>query len=75
MIKQGDIYLLNAKIPHSPQRPANTIGLVLEQKREAHHKDGFQWYCDNCGNLLYEEYFPLENIVTHSPQRPANTID
>ena len=66
-IMQGDIYLLNAKIPHSPQRPAGTIGLVLEQKRAEHHRDGFQWYCENCGHKLYEEYFTLENIVEQLP--------
>jgi len=66
-IRQGDIYLLPPKVPHSPQRPANTVGLVIERKRRAGEKDGFQWYCENCGEKLYDEYFKLENIVTQLP--------
>lgn len=66
-IRQGDIYLLPPKVPHSPQRPANTVGLVIERKRNAGEKDGFQWYCENCGGKLYDEYFKLENIVTQLP--------
>ena len=66
-IREGEIFLLPARVPHSPQRPANTVGLVVERKRLEGELDGFQWYCENCGNLLYEEYFPLENIVTQLP--------
>jgi 3-hydroxyanthranilate 3,4-dioxygenase len=67
-IKEGDIYLLNSKIPHSPRRPADTIGLVLEEKRKPHHTDGFQWYCENCHHLLYEEYLKVTNIETQLPE-------
>ena len=61
-IKQGEIFLLPPRIPHSPQRFENTVGLVIERKRLAHEKDGLIWYCDHCSNLLYEEYFTLKNI-------------
>jgi len=47
-IHEGDIFLLPPKVPHSPQRPANTVGLVLELIRNEKDKDGFQWYCENC---------------------------
>ncbi len=67
-IKEGDIYLLNARIPHSPQRPAGTVGLVVEERRKDFQTDGFQWYCDSCKNLLFEEYFKLTDI---SKQLPA----
>jgi 3-hydroxyanthranilate 3,4-dioxygenase len=67
-IKEGEIYLLNAKVPHSPQRPANTVGLVIEERRKDNQTDGFQWYCDNCKNKLYDEYFKLTNIVTQLPE-------
>jgi len=66
-INEGEIFLLPPKVPHSPQRPENTIGLVIEKVREEGDKDGFQWYCENCGEKLYDEYFKLENIVTQLP--------
>jgi 3-hydroxyanthranilate 3,4-dioxygenase len=62
-LSAGDMYLHPSKIPHSPNRSENSIGLVIEKKRN--HlglKDGLQWYCDNCNNLLYEVYFELNNI-------------
>lgn len=67
-IGPGDIYLLPPKTPHSPQRPANTIGLVIERFRLPHEKDGFLWYCKNCGEKLYEEYFKLTDIETQFPE-------
>jgi 3-hydroxyanthranilate 3,4-dioxygenase len=67
LIRQGDIFLCPAKVPHSPRRPANTIGLVIEKKRSSENTDGLLWFCENCGNKLNEEYFPLENIVEQLP--------
>ncbi len=63
-IKEGEIFLLPPKVPHSPQRKANTVGLVIERQRDDHHKDGLMWFCQKCNNKLYEEYFPMENIMT-----------
>lgn len=61
-IKEGEIFLLPPKIPHSPIRPENTVGLVIEMKRKMGEKDGLQWYCDACNNKLFEEYFTLTSI-------------
>jgi 3-hydroxyanthranilate 3,4-dioxygenase len=66
-IQEGEILLLPPKLPHSPQRFADTVGLVIERKRLAHEKDGFQWYCDNCNNLLYQEFFHLKDIEKDLP--------
>ncbi|MBN9399062.1 MAG: 3-hydroxyanthranilate 3,4-dioxygenase ['Candidatus Kapabacteria' thiocyanatum] len=66
-IRQGDIFLLPPRTPHSPQRPANTIGLVIERKRTEQELDAFMWFCERCGNKLYEEYLPLKDIVTQLP--------
>ena len=63
-IRAGEIFLLPPLVPHSPQRPANTVGLVLERKRAPQELDGFVWYCEKCGNKLYEEFFHLTDIVT-----------
>ena len=61
-IKEGDMFLLPAKIPHSPVRSAGSIGLVIEKKRNSDHKDGLLWFSDTANELLYEEYFHLTNI-------------
>ena len=61
-IKEGEMFLLPARVPHSPIRGANTIGLVIERKREEKHVDGLMWYCDKCNNNLHSVFFPLESI-------------
>ena len=66
-IKDGEIFLLPKNIPHSPQRFKDTIGLVIEYKREEGDLDAFQWYCDQCDQLLHEVSLDLENIVTQLP--------
>lgn len=66
-IREGDIYLLPPSTPHSPQREAGTVGLVIERKRRAEEKDGLQWYCEKCQTKLYEEFFHLTNIETQFP--------
>jgi 3-hydroxyanthranilate 3,4-dioxygenase len=66
-IKEGDIYLLPGKVPHSPQRKENTVGLVIEYPRSKNMKDALEWYCENCENQLYREEFTLDNIETDMP--------
>lgn len=66
-IRAGDIYYLPPRVPHSPQRMADSIGLVIERKRLAHEFDGLQWYCEQCNHKIYEEFFVLENIETQFP--------
>jgi 3-hydroxyanthranilate 3,4-dioxygenase len=67
IIKEGEIFLLPKNIPHSPQRFANTVGLVVEYKREIGELDAFQWYCDECNHLLHEVEVQLEDIVKQLP--------
>ena len=66
-IRAGEILLLPANMPHSPQRPAGSVGLVIERARRAGEQDGFQWYCEQCGALLYEEFFALTDIEKQFP--------
>ena len=66
-IEAGEIFLLPARVPHSPQRFENSVGLVIERKRLPGEKDGFMWFCDDCSNLLYEEYFILNDIEKDLP--------
>jgi 3-hydroxyanthranilate 3,4-dioxygenase len=63
-IRAGEIFYLPPRVPHSPQRAANSIGLVIERKRLAHEKDGLLWFCERCNHQLYEEFFALTNVET-----------
>ena len=66
-IKEGEMFLLPPKTPHSPQRGAGTVGLVIEKKRE-NEEDGFIWFCENCGNKLHEETLVVNDIVSQLPE-------
>jgi 3-hydroxyanthranilate 3,4-dioxygenase len=62
-LNAGDMYLHPARIPHSPVRTENSIGLVIEKKREGQSlKDGLLWFCENCNHKLHEVYFDLIDI-------------
>jgi 3-hydroxyanthranilate 3,4-dioxygenase len=62
-VKEGEMFLLPANTPHRPERPADTIGLVVECKRAAQvYQDGLIWFCDNCNNKLHEYRFHLNDI-------------
>jgi 3-hydroxyanthranilate 3,4-dioxygenase len=66
-IKEGEVFLLPAHLHHSPQRFADTAGLVIERKRQPGELDGFMWYCDMCHTKLYEEFVSLKSIVKDLP--------
>ena len=61
-IQAGDMFYLPPRVPHSPQRSADSIGLVIERKRLAHEKDGLLWYCEQCNHKLFEEFFNLVDV-------------
>ncbi len=61
-IREGEVFLLPAGIPHSPQRPANTVGLVIERRRQEGERDHLRWFCDACGEMLYDASFELVDL-------------
>jgi 3-hydroxyanthranilate 3,4-dioxygenase len=66
-IRAGEIFLLPRDTPHSPQRPAGSVGIVVERRRGPEELDGFSWYCENCGHRLYLERVAVGNIETELP--------
>ena len=61
-VKEGELYILPASIPHSPVRPEGSLGIVIEKVRKKSEKDGVMWFCESCDHKLYEAYFKLESI-------------
>lgn len=66
-IRAGEMFYLPARVPHSPQRMAESVGLVIERRRLPEEKDGLMWFCERCNNKLYEEFFTLQSIEQDLP--------
>ena len=64
LIGPGEIFLLPAWVPHSPQRPPESIGVVIERQRRPEELDSFRWYCESCHHLLHEVTLHVEDITT-----------
>ncbi|MBM4108543.1 MAG: 3-hydroxyanthranilate 3,4-dioxygenase [Phycisphaerae bacterium] len=67
IIKEGELYLLPRWVPHRPQRPAGTLGLIIEFPRgfdaEGNPQfDGLRWYCPTCDRLVHEARWVLNKI-------------
>jgi 3-hydroxyanthranilate 3,4-dioxygenase len=67
-IRAGEMFLLPPEVPHSPQRPAGSVGVVVERRRAPQELDGFSWYCEKCGHQLYLERVAVSNIETQLPE-------
>ncbi|XP_056148026.1 3-hydroxyanthranilate 3,4-dioxygenase [Lampris incognitus] len=63
-IKEGQMFLLPARIPHSPQRQANTKGLVVERRRLPSETDCLRYYVGNSTDVLFEKWFYCESLGT-----------
>ena len=61
-IREGEMFLLPPGIPHSPQRPANTVGLVIERRRAEDEQDHLRWFCEKCGQELHDAEFQLVDL-------------
>ncbi|XP_045045420.1 3-hydroxyanthranilate 3,4-dioxygenase isoform X2 [Desmodus rotundus] len=64
VIRQGEIFLLPARIPHSPQRFADTVGLVIERRRLETELDGLRYYMGDTTDVLFEKWFYCEDLGT-----------
>ncbi|WP_034761808.1 3-hydroxyanthranilate 3,4-dioxygenase [Rossellomorea vietnamensis] len=61
-VKEGEMFLLPANVPHSPHRVENTIGLVIERNRAQGELEDFVWFCDECDHELHRATIQLTNI-------------
>jgi len=66
-IREGEILLLPAHVRHSPQRRADTVGLVIERIRQPGEKDAFEWYCEKCDTKVHRRELQLTDIVKDLP--------
>lgn len=66
-IREGDVLLLPPHVRHSPQRPAGSVGMVIERQRSKGALDAFEWYCERCDAKIHRAEIQLANIVKDLP--------
>ena len=64
IIGEGEMFLLPGNTPHNPVRFANTVGVVLEQKRPESSIDRMRWYCQKCREIVHEAAFHCTDLGT-----------
>jgi 3-hydroxyanthranilate 3,4-dioxygenase len=67
-LREGAMFLLPPHVRHSPQRPEEgSMCIVIERTRPDGVKDGFEWYCLDCGKLVHRVEVQLKSIVKDLP--------
>jgi len=64
-IKEGHVFLLPSRVPHSPQRPeTGSLGLVIERERVQGESDALRYYSDFnlCKQVLWERHFRCTDL-------------
>jgi len=61
-IKEGEVFVIPSRIPHSAQRCGDSLGLVIERER-AHQWEGVRYYCEDNKTILWHKYFHLRSLA------------
>jgi len=61
-IREGEVFLLPGRIPHSPQREKDTVGLVIERERLDNETDGLRYFVDGTTEVLFERWFHCDDL-------------
>jgi len=53
-IRPGQALLCPGGVPHSPRVSEDAWFIVFERRRQPGEQDRFLWYCEHCGEKVYE---------------------
>jgi len=68
VIHEGETFFIPPNVPHSPQRPPNTVGVVVERRRPPGEKEHVVFYCEGCERVVEDIHFDCADIVQHFAQ-------
>ncbi|MGV9770913.1 3-hydroxyanthranilate 3,4-dioxygenase [Streptosporangium sp. NPDC003464] len=67
-VREGQMWLLPAGLPHSPQRPEEgSVGFLVERVRPEGVLEKFRWYCLECDAVVHEVELQVRDIVADLP--------
>jgi 3-hydroxyanthranilate 3,4-dioxygenase len=64
-VREGETFFIPPGVPHSPQRGPDTLGLVVERRRPETEPEHLMFFCEKCGELVYDKVFCCKDIVQH----------
>lgn len=64
-VREGETFFIPPNVPHSPQRGPDTLGLVVERRRPETETEHLMFFCEKCGELVYDKEFVCRDIVQH----------
>jgi 3-hydroxyanthranilate 3,4-dioxygenase len=67
-VREGETFFIPGGVPHSPTRPPNTLGLVVERRRPPGEMEHIIFYCEKCHALVEDIEFDCKDIVEHFKQ-------
>lgn len=67
-IREGEIFLMQPHLIHSPQRPEPGLCLLIEKPRPLGAHDALQWHCPKCAALVWKASMQLESLVDDLPR-------
>mgnify|MGYP000945832915 CR=1 FL=1 len=68
-LREGDVWLMEANLHHSPQRPdPNGLCFLVELRRPKGVLDSFNWYCPRCATLVWGSSVELQDLVADLPR-------
>ncbi|MEE2907814.1 MAG: 3-hydroxyanthranilate 3,4-dioxygenase [Planctomycetota bacterium] len=67
-IREGETFFVPGGVPHAPQRPPGTVGVVVERRRPEGETEHQQFYCPKCHELVHDQEFDCDDIVEHFAQ-------
>ncbi len=67
-VREGETIFIPGNVPHAPTRPPGTVGVVVERRRPPGETEHLQFYCESCGELVYDKEFDCKDIVEHFSQ-------
>lgn len=59
-VRAGELFLIPAGVPHAITLPADGVAVLIERRRPAGEDDQVCFYCDRCGETVYEETFDVD---------------
>ena len=60
VVREGEMFLVPALVPHLNSRVEGSIGLVIHQTRAPGAEEAIVWYCERCCHQLHREDYLLE---------------